>query len=71
MLMILGAVLCGIFSIIAGKAGKRGFSLMFGFLGVLLAVAWFNSGPGHTIINWWENPSVEVPDNIPIPGQGK
>lgn len=58
----------GIFSIICFKAGKKGFGFTAGIVGFLLFVAWLKSGPGFNALDWFNNPSVDVPDNIPIPG---
>ena len=60
------AVLFGIFSMIAGGAKKRGFSLTFGILAMLSLITWFNM---IGVLTWLDNPSVDIPDNIPIPGR--
>ena len=60
------ALLSGIFSIIAGSAKKRGFCLTFGVVAMLSFITWLNMSG---VLTWLENPSVDIPDNIPIPGQ--
>lgn len=61
------ALLFGIFSMIAGAAKKRGFSLTFGILAMLSLITWFNM---IGVLAWLDNPTgPEIPDNIPIPGR--
>ena len=60
------AVVFGVFSIIAGSAKKRGFSLTFGIVAMLSFITWLNMIGALT---WLENPSVNIPDNIHVPGQ--
>lgn len=61
------AVLFGIFSMIAGSAKKKGFSLTFGILAMLSLITWFNM---IGVLAWLDNPTgPEIPDNIPIPGR--
>lgn len=62
------SVLLGIFSIICFKAGKKGFGFFFGIFGFLLFMTWLRSGPGFAVLDWGTDPSVKVPDNIPLPG---
>lgn len=66
---LLFALLLAIFSTICFKAGKKGFGLTSGVVAVLLFIGWLHSGPGFAILEWFNDPSVDVPDNIHVPGQ--
>jgi len=54
-------VLAAVCSIIAGKAGKKGWSLLFGIGSILGFIWWLDSGPGHAFVDWLQDPSVDVP----------
>jgi hypothetical protein len=63
------AVGLAVFSVIAFKAGKKGFGFTFGIIGMLVFIgALKTSGVGDGILDFVNDPSVDVPDNIPIPG---
>lgn len=65
---LLGAVALGIFAFIAKS--KKGISLTAGILAILCLITWFDSGPGHGILDWIDNPTgPEIPDSVPIPGR--
>jgi hypothetical protein len=62
------AAILAIFSIICFKAGKKGFGLTAGIVSILVFITFLRSGPGFELLDWMNDPSVDVPDNIPIPG---
>jgi len=67
-LALLIAIGLGVFSMIAFKAGKKGVGMTFGIISMLLLIGWLASGPGFAILDFVDDPKVDVPDNIPIPG---
>jgi len=67
-LVLIVAVAFAVFSIICFKAGKKGFGWSAGIIAMLVFVTWLRSGPGFAFLDFLNNPSVNVPDNIPIPG---
>ena len=62
------AIALALFSLIAGAAKYKGISKVCGVAALLAFVAWLASGPGFALLKWLDNPSVDVPENIPIPG---
>ena len=70
-MFLAGAAGLALFTIIAAKAGSKGFAKFFGVLSFLCFVTWLASGPGFDFMNFVNDPKVNVPDNIPIPGGGK
>jgi hypothetical protein len=67
-LVLVIAIVLAIFSVICFKAGKKGFGFTAGIISFLVFIAFLRSGPGFALLDWMNDPSVNVPDNIPIPG---
>lgn len=69
-MLFIAAIILGVLSFIAAKAGYKGVSKVFGILGLLTFMTWLATGPGFVILDFFENPSApDLPDNIPVPGQ--
>lgn len=61
-----------VFAVFAGLAKSARMGVVAkasGVIAFLLFMAWLFAGAGLAAIGWIENPSVPVPDNIPIPGE--
>lgn len=55
------ALILAVFSFIAGKAGMKLISRIAAWTAALVFIGWLASGPGPAIIEWFQNPSVDVP----------
>lgn len=57
--------------VVSKMAKKNGFVLFFGVLAFLTFIAILKGGIGFDLLDWGNNPKVpdvELPDNIPLPG---
>lgn len=55
------ALVLAVLAFIASKAGMKLVSKIFAVLSLLVFVGWLASGPGEAILNWINDPSVDVP----------
>jgi hypothetical protein len=63
------AAVLGALSYLCRKADKKGLSMTLGVLAFFAFIAWLKiSGIGEGAIDFFNDPTVNVPDNIPIPG---
>lgn len=67
--ILIAVLVLAILAYIAKKAGMGKAAKFFGGAAVLAFIWWLSTGPGFTVLNWIEDPAVDVPDQIPIPGQ--
>jgi hypothetical protein len=66
-LLIVVALILAAISIIAFKAGKKGVGFTFGIISFLTFIIFLRSGPGFALLDFINDPSVDVPDYIPLP----
>lgn len=69
MLFLFLALGLAVFSFIAKGAKMTGVAKVAGVLAFLSFLAFLFGGAGQAALDWLDNPSVPVPDNIPLPGQ--
>lgn len=67
-MLIVIAVVLAIFAGLAKSAKMNGVAKFAGIAAFLVFIGWLASGPGFAMLDFVKNPSVNVPDNIPIPG---
>ena len=58
-----------VIALITRWANKKGLSVFFGILSIITFIAFLKTGLGFDILDWGNDPSVDVPDNIHVPGQ--
>lgn len=63
------AIAFALFAALAKSAKMGTVAKSSAVISFLLFMAWLFGGAGEAAIEWIEDPSVPVPDNIPIPGQ--
>jgi len=63
------AIGLAVFSFIAKSAKMTGVAKTAGVLAFLSFMAFLFGGAGQATLEWLDEPSVPVPDNIPLPGQ--
>lgn len=64
--MVLIAALLGLLAGLAAKAGMKPIAKFFGVIAFLLFMTWLFSGNGAAILDWFDNPSVPMP-NVEMP----
>lgn len=55
------AIVLAVLSAISGKAGMKFVSKATGLAAILVFIGWLASGPGFALLEWINNPSVDVP----------
>lgn len=58
---LIASILAALVAGIAKKAGMGGTSRFFFWIAMLAFIGWLASGPGFAIVNWIQNPSVDLP----------
>jgi len=58
---VLISIVLAVFAGIAAKAGMKLVSKVMGFVAFLVFVGWLASGPGEAILNWVNDPQLDVP----------
>ena len=67
MFVIIGLICVGIAW--AARSKMKFISIFFGIVAFLCAIVVLREGAGFNAWSWIENPGVNVPDNIPLPGK--
>lgn len=62
---LIGAVIFAILAFVAGS--YKGISRIFALIAFVSFIVWLGTGPGFSLLNWLNDPSVPTPD-IDVPG---